>query len=329
MKNFISPAARRTRQAILLSALLAATTGAHAAGTASNTTVSNTATLDYAVGGINQAQITSAAATFVVDDKVDVLVTGGQTVTTGVVPGATAVATTFTVANQGNTTQDFALSINPTISGDQFDPTSCTVSNVAITTGTGGTYTAGDQHINALTPDSVATVTVTCNIPTSVANGNNGLVALVATARANDGANTLGSALTETTGAGTAGVDIVFADGAGSDDAARDAKHSARDTYQVTTAVLSVTKTVATVCDPLNGATNPKNIPGAYVQYAITVANASTTTDATLTQVTDTLAGSLAFDSKLISGANTASGASVDCSAGGGSLSASGFGVVT
>jgi len=163
---------------------------------------------------------------------------------------------------------------------------------------------------------------VTCNIPSEVTNGNTGLVALVATARTNDGAPTLGGTLTETDTA-TSGIDIVFADGAGSDDVARDAAHSAQNTYTVTTAVLSVAKTVATICDPFNGATNPKNIPGAYVRYAITVSNASATTAATLTQVTDTLAGSLALDTKLISGANTAAGSS-----GGSPLSGTGFAVV-
>ncbi|HXS88009.1 MAG TPA: hypothetical protein VN705_01595, partial [Steroidobacteraceae bacterium] len=45
--------------------------GAYANGTASGTTISNQATVDYSVGGVAQTQITSAAASFVVDTKID------------------------------------------------------------------------------------------------------------------------------------------------------------------------------------------------------------------------------------------------------------------
>lgn len=301
LKHFTPPTGRRTRQAILLSALLAAATGAHAAGTASDTLISNTATLTYS-DGITTKTL-AGSASFLVDNKVDVLVTGGDIVTAGVVPGA-AVATTFTVTNQGNTTQDFKLNIVSAISGNQFDPTSCTVSNVAIATGTVGSYTVGDQHINALSADGVATVTVTCDIPNTVANGDDGLVALVATAKKADNGNLVGSDLTQT-GAPTADVDFVFADVvAGTDDGARDAAHSARNTYTVTTAVLSVAKTVATVCDPFNGTSNPKNIPGAVARWTITITNTGSAA-ATLSQISDALnatADYTTFDPDLIDG---------------------------
>ena len=44
---------------------------AYAVGTPSGTTISNQATVDYSVGGVSQAQITSAAASFVVDTRID------------------------------------------------------------------------------------------------------------------------------------------------------------------------------------------------------------------------------------------------------------------
>lgn len=313
MKNFMTsppPEASARKglwQASLLGALLAVAASAHAVGTASNVTISNQATLSYQVGGVAQPNILSdgdsltagvQATTFLVDNKVDVLVSGGITTTSGVVAGATLVATTFTVTNEGNTTQDFRLDIISAISGDSFDPTACTVSNVAISSGSMGTYTALDQHINALTADSVATVTVTCSIPAGVTNGNTGLVALLATAKADDAANSLGADLAET-GAATAGVDIVFADDAGTDDptGARDAVHSARNTYQVASAILTVNKSVTTVCDPFNGTTNPKNIPGALVKWSVTVSNdALAGSSATLTQISDALNANTTFD---------------------------------
>ena len=102
----------------------------------------------------------------------------------------------------------------------------------------------------------------------------------------------------------TAGVDTVFADAAGTLDSAGAAdatyngQHSANDTYTVSAAVLTVTKAVTTLWDPVNGGTNPKAIPGAYVQYVITVANAGPAS-ASLTTLADTLATTL-LDPNLI-----------------------------
>lgn len=315
--------------ALLAFALLCLSAAAQAAGTSAGTDITNIAKLSYSVSGTAQEEICSSPSgnsagngattgtsctdgtngagntTFKVDNKIDVLVTGGNTVTTGVVPGAQSVQTTFTVKNEGNETQDFKLDIVSSITGDDFDPASCTVSSIVIADGTMGTYTANDQHINALTPDSVATVTVTCNIPDTASNTEDAFIGLTATAKTNDGANTLGGNLTETT-TPTDGVDIVFADSAGTDDAARDAAHSDRNTYTVTTAVISVQKTVTTICDPLNGTTTPKNIPGALVRYSITISNGADAAPATLSQISDVLNAYLTFDGDFETGNSAA-----------------------
>ena len=161
-----------------------------AAGTASATVVTNLAKLSYTVGGVAQGDICSSPTgnttaddngvcvsgafgalntDFAVDNKVDVLVTEVSTSYTTVVAGQTGALTTFTVTNEGNTTQDFKLDVANLANGtvlftktDNFDGTSCTVSNIVIASGSMGAYTALDQHINALTADSSATITVTC-----------------------------------------------------------------------------------------------------------------------------------------------------------------------
>ena len=112
----------------------------------------------------------------------------------------------------------------------------------------------------------------------------------------------LGAALTETVGANTAGVDIVFGDAAGTDDAARDAAHSSRSAYRVETATLSVAKTATLICDPFNGTTNPKNIPGAIVRWTITITNTGAAS-ATLNTVTDAISATTTFDANLVTGA--------------------------
>ena len=117
-------------------ALLVAVLPAHAAGTASGTPISNSATLTYSIGGVGQPNITTAATTFLVDNKVNVTVaeTGGSLTTAGVVAGAVGVITTFTVTNTGNTVQDYVLAVNSAVPNgqilfggtDTFDVTGCT-----------------------------------------------------------------------------------------------------------------------------------------------------------------------------------------------------------
>ncbi len=370
MKNFInlSPPGTGTRgnawQAILLGALLAVSAGAQAAGTAAGTVVNNIARLSYDVGGTSQGDICSSdtgngtadtngtcadntgKTTFTVDNKVDVLVTESSGTATTVVAGQASAVTTFTVKNEGNKTQDFALftanlvSGSRTVSGvtgspftDNFEATGCTIALLG-TTGSATFSSTGGAHLDALVADEVATVTVTCAIPAAQANGSAAVIYLGATARTNDSAATLGGALAQSGSNAEDTEDIVFADDAGSDDATivgsgtgvRDATHSARDVYVVATAQLSVAKTLTTICDPVNGSSTPFNIPGAAVQYAITITNASGAgAAATLAQITDVLdTTNLTFDAGLISG----TGAAANCVAGTGNLSASGFGAV-
>ncbi len=316
---------------------------ARAAGTPAGTTVSNTASLTYSVGGVGQPAIL-ASASFLVDNKINMTVTRLNATVVAVVPGQLAALSTFTVTNNGNATQDFALAGADMTAGtanpfggallDSFIAGTggvCTISNIGIATGTMGTFTAGDQHINALTADSSATVTVSCAIPGAQANGTLAVISLTATARINDGTNALGGALISTFGTpdipGT--VQVVFADIAGPavGDVANNAAHSALNAYLVQTGVLTLSKSVSVVCDPARGTTTPKNIPGAAVQYAITITNAGSAA-ATLTTVTDTLATVLGHDINLISGVG---GAAVCVAGAGGQVKLApgvGFGAV-
>ena len=94
--------------------------------------------------------------------------------------------------------------------------------------------------------------------------------------------------MTETAGADTAGVDIVFGDAAGTDDGARNANHSSRSAYRVVSAALSVAKISTLICDPFNGTTNPKHIPGAIVRWTITITNTGAAS-ASLSTVADAI----------------------------------------
>jgi uncharacterized repeat protein (TIGR01451 family) len=90
-------------------------------------------------------------------------------------------------------------------------------------------------------------------------------------------------------------MDTVLADGAGDDDAANDGAHSATDTYVVSAANLTVTKSSRPISDPVNGTTNPKMIPGATVEYCISVVNATGSATATGINLVDVLPAGLEF----------------------------------
>ena len=304
-------------------------------GTASGTVINNLATLAYSVGAIVQTPIGSSAAgnttgagtatPFTVDNKINLTVVDSGTPTT-VTPGQNGAVHTFTVTNLGNTIQDYSLSVANLITGtivagnsDNFDGSGMVA---FIDANSNGVLDVGEKtYIDELSSGSSVVVTVLSNIPLGLANTDFSNISLTATTLTGGVPGTQGAALVNAV-ANTAGVDVVFADAAGTDDAALDAKHSARGTYRVVTATLTVTKTVLPVCDPANGNVQPKNIPGAAVRYAISVVNTGTL-PASLTSLGDTLDVALLMDPKLNSGALPAT----NCVSGNvaNTLSASGF----
>lgn len=273
--------------------------GAWAVGTASGTTISNQATITYQVGTVAQTPIDSdgdgnfgngpESTDFLVDRMVDLTVAEANGTYTDVSPGATAQVVTFTVANTGNATLDFDLSGAVNLVNGSLDPfggtdnLDVTIVDVFVDSdgpgATGGGYVSGAHTYSAaadtadfiddLPQDQMINVYVVVNIPAAAVDGDIAGIILTALAR-----NTDGSALVETAGADTAGVDTVFADGAGDTDAARDAQYSDTDAFRVQAAVLTVSKISTVVEDPINGVLNPKAIPGAYIEYQITITNA-------------------------------------------------------
>jgi hypothetical protein len=323
---------------LIIAASLMFSQSVWAIGTASNTTISNLATLNYSVGGTAQAAIGSSAAgnlvgagtatTFLVDKKVNLTVVETNSAPTIVAPGQLAAVTTFTVTNTGNDPQDFALTganistapntifNNTTVLTDTFDATGC--SAFAETAGGAG-YQAGSDtttFIDELVANgagSTATVYVVCNIPAAQANNSVAIVQLTATALVGGAAGQGAALANNTASANTAAVDNVFADAAvaaiNADgtipvQAGNDATGIARDAYKVSAAILTVTKAQSIVCDPVNGTTNQHNIPGAVVRWTITISNAAGAGTANLATVADALdVTNTTIDPNLITGA--------------------------
>lgn len=145
-----------------------------------------------------------------------------------------------------------------------------------------------------MTPDQIVTVSVAVDIDPTAANGEATQVVLTANAH-EAGTGAIGAEITATAGANTAGVDTVLADGAGTDTGANDSANqgdfSASHTYTVAAADVTVAKSSRVVWDPVNLFTDPKAIPGARVEYCISVSNASGAAPATNVLVNDTLPG--------------------------------------
>jgi hypothetical protein len=276
---------------------------AYAAGTTASSSITNTVSVAFQVGGVNQTG-TSASDTLTVDRKINLTVAEVGTTTTTVTPNTLAQVTSFTVTNTSNATLDFALAVAQQTGGagahsntDSFD-----VTNVKIYRDNGdGTFNSSTDtlvtYLDELAADGTATVFVVADIPTGLANGAVAAVTLTATGREGGTAASQGAALVQTTTANTASMDTVFADGTGATDGARDAAFSAKDDYTTSAATLSAIKSSKIISDPINGSTNPKMIPGATIQYCIAISNGAGAATATSVTVSDPIPTNLTYDS--------------------------------
>lgn len=271
---------------------------AQAAGTVAGTQVNNTAQASYTVNGTPQTA-SSNTSTFVVDRKVNLTVTTAQAANTQVNLGQTGAVTTYTVTNNTNATQDFLLTPDQNfgtivfVGTDNFDMTNL---RAYVDSNGNGVYDPGvdtAQYIDELAPDATATVFLVGDVPNN-AGANLAIVSLQATVAAGGVPGTQGAALVPTDLNllnQDATVDVVFADndsdGIGPD-IARNGQGRAYAAYEVgvRNVALTVQKSSLVLSDGVN-TINPKALPGAVVQYCLTVANATLLTPATGVNLTD------------------------------------------
>jgi uncharacterized repeat protein (TIGR01451 family) len=305
----------------LASYALLAAQSARAVGTASGTSVDNRATVAYSVGSTSQPLIESSPTgnsvagagngtdtSFLVDNMVDLTVSELSGSYTSVASGGVSEVLVYTVANTGNTTQDFSLTAadnatDPFGGTDNFDATPVAI---FVDANNNSVYDAGIDiatYIDELGADADVEVFVLRDMGVR-ANGDISAVTLTARVAAGGVGGTQGAdILTDDSAAadlpGT--VQIAFADAAGDTDAANDGQYSDTGAYRVGAAAITVAKTSLVISDPIGGP-NPKAIPGAVVEYTVTVTNAvGASAAATNVQVSDSLnaeitALTLAFD---------------------------------
>ncbi len=311
---------------LLVLSSFAGAQSAYAVGTAATTAVNNRATVSYSVSGNPQTPIESSPAgnstpgagngvntTFVVDNRIDFTVSEVSGNATVVTPGQTNAVLTFIVENDGNAPQGFQLSatnLTGTTLFGQVDNIDINPLNVFVDANGNDVYDAGVDNaanVDTLAADGDVTVFVVVNVPITATNAQYANVRLQARAAV---PGTAGATLaTETAGGDTAGVDVVFGD------AGEDNIELADDQYAVQSAALSITKTSDVIDDPFNAPADAIAIPGATVEYTVTIANTglvaaggvsiADTLDANLTFATAQYAG--ATDVEIQIGANPAS----------------------
>ena len=266
---------------------------AMAEGTNAGSTITNNVSVTFDVGGVTQNAET-ATNSFTVDRRVNVNVNYVGPVTS-VSPGQQNAVIAFDVTNLSNDTVDLDLAAALTAG------TGGNIANFQIYRDTNGnnTFDAGDAlvtYLDEVGEDATVRVFVVSDIGLDAANGDDFDVTLTADAHAGGGAGALGAELVGTPGGNTIGVDTVLFDGAGATDAANQGDFSDTGTYTVAGAVVAVNKSSRVISDPVNGTTNPKAIPGATVEYCITVANATGAATATDVDVTDDLPSDVTYD---------------------------------
>lgn len=269
---------------------------AHAA-TAAGVTISNTASVDFKVGGIAQTTVSSNTSTFLVDRKIDLVVTNN----TGIVsvsPGQTGAAIQFTITNNSNAPLDFnvaaATQANAqTTAAPGLKSVTLQMTNYKVFSDVSGAPGSVITSVSAIAAGGTVKVWVEADTPGTATNGLVAGTILTATAvePVVGGYGSAGTVVAQTAAADTAGsVDTVFADIAGfGGDTARDGKFGAGGEFDVSSAAITVVKTSKVISDPFNLTVNPKAIPGAIVEYCIQVTNAAGGAAATAVTVTDTI----------------------------------------
>ena len=320
----------------LLKGLLGATAltvftagSAHAQLTPAGTNVQNTFTLTYDVGGVAQPPIDTSdpgdpngPTEFTVDRLIDLTVAtqGDNTVA----PGATDEELVFSVTNDGNDTQAYSLTVVEE-GGDAIDtddPAGATPALVYYIDDGNGTFEPGGADGSPVTynpasppelgPDDVLWVVVTQDIPTSAVDGDTADVSLVVDTlepSTSPNAGTPVVADADGTNALTGAAENVLADGSGTgNEAANAGDHSDTGTYIVGAADIAASKAVTihsedgAGCTVIPGtATGGYSIPGACVEYVISVENTGSTA-ATDIVINDVLADELDFAGAVFGG---------------------------
>ena len=271
-----------------------------AAATTAGTTITNNAAITYKVNAISQTAVASSDSV-TVDRVINMTSTSLSGGTINVTPGQTGVTVAIKVTNTSNAPVTF----EPVVQNSAYDGYRPPVRKLYLDRNRNGTYDAGvDLEVSGSTTnlpvvaaDASATYFAVIDIPSTVTNGQNyeGLYFFYAR-EPNTTGNAVTSRITATSGANTAEVDTVLNDGKGVWDAVRDGLVVTQVNFTAASANLTAVRTSVLRSDPVNGATNPKIIPGASREFCIAVSNGADSTTATDVTITETIDTNYTYD---------------------------------
>jgi len=241
--------------------------------------IQNRATLDYTISGVNITSYSTTALTPVAE-IVDVLVATAMAGTTPVVPPfpTSGELLYFAVTNAGNSTEDYALTVNPAVAGNDFDPDNPVI---AIDAGAIGSYegTATDTLYSgpvSIPGETTIYVWVISDILDTLLNsGDVGRVTLEAVHQNAPASIAPGTIYL---GSGPGGTDLVLGASGG--------YGAATGAYLVVDTTLSINKTVAAIAGTVAGVPVTIPITGARITYQLDVIVAGSGTAVAVT-ITD------------------------------------------
>ena len=254
----------------------------HGAGTGAGTTISNTASVSYEVGG---AEVTanSNTATVTVQELINVTIISQDSGNVSVSSPQTGAELKFQLTNTGNGDEAFVIG-QVNIGGDEFD---VTLGTIYIDDGDGVLDTNVDAIYDntappSLAPDASITIWVTSDIPDSLNNNDSSEVQVSALSKTfSDDGQTNPDAGDVVTGGGDSTTDAVYGSAAANaDDTA---------TFVVSSIEVTIVKAISSITDQF-GTSQP--VPGAEVVYSLTV-TVTGTGDADSVTATDPLPSEL------------------------------------
>ena len=232
---------------------------AYAVGTTAGTTIANTATVSYTLGSDPTPLTTTASNSFEVLEVIDVALTWQDAASVAVNSPHSGRVLTFLLTNTGNGSEDFNLTADDALGGDQFDPA---VQNLWIeSNGSAGLQSDDTPYpVTGITmaADEAAIVYVLSDIPPGYGDGDHGDVQVTAQSLTPGAAGQ--SPGTLLTGAGAGGLDAVVGTSL--------AESQVTAAYVVATVSVSLTKSIGQIID-LAGGHRPST--GARVTYRIQV----------------------------------------------------------
>ena len=252
---------------LAVACLLAAAVPGWALGTPAGTLIRNTATATYDVGTVTNLSATASTGFLVAElANVDVVLAAAGTVA---VMGTLPIYDQrlyFSVTNNGNGTEDYAMTVDSSISGDQFDPAN---PRIFIDAGAIGAWEGTGVEVAyagpySLPADGTIYVWVLNDVlDTTLADGDAGQSELTATSTAAMGNTAPGTVIAgagDDLGDGPG--DLVLGPGGGTS--------SGTGAYVITQVSLVMTKSIAAIVDTVS-ATGDQPIPGARVTYLLSV----------------------------------------------------------